>query len=188
MNRGYRNKSLDKTSELVVYEGANMTELAELFQMDRRTLKRKLVGVKQDAVRNGAPVWRVSTVAPYLVKPVFDIEAYIRRMNHAELPPMLTKEFWAGQCAKLAYYEEEGDLWRTEKVIEILNDIFRLVRMTLLLLPDRIEKTSTISPAQRKIVNEQVDGLLEEMRNVIERTMKESGNGNGEEAEDLSDL
>lgn len=189
---GYNNKGPDKQTEAILYQGANISQLSVLFKQDARTIRRKLFNVKADGTRNGTDVWLVDTVAPHLVRPVYDIEQYIRRMHHSELPPHVTKEFWAGQRARQAYEEEQGDLWRTDDVIDAVNEIFRLVRMTLLLMPDQMEKVTTVSPEQRQILNSQVDGVLEEMRNTITRSFgkraEQDGERESQEEEDLEDL
>lgn len=191
---GYNNKGPDKASEAILYQGANLSQLEVLFAQDKRSLRRKLFNVKPDGKRNGTDVWLVSTVAPHLVKPVYDIEQYIRRMHHSELPPRLTSEFWKGQRAKQDYEEEQGDLWRTNDVIDVINELYRLVRMTIILLPDQMDKVTTLDAKQREIVNSQVDGLLEEMRNTITREFGQRVKKDGErkaqqeEDEDLDDL
>lgn len=165
----YNNKGADKRSEAILYSGANISQLCELFRVDNRTVKRKLHDVPPDGKRSGADVWLVHTAAPHLVKPGYDIEQYIRRMNHAELPAMLTKEFWAGQNAKLTYLEKEGELWATDDVIDALNELMRLFRMSAILLPDQLEKVTTLSAQQRELVNEQIDGMLRETQATILR-------------------
>lgn len=211
-DRGYRGISMDKETQEIVYEGANQTQLSRLFRVDKHRVKQRLLHVTPDGKRMGTPIWKVSTAAPYLVKPLFDVENYIRNMNHAELPPHLTKEFWAGQRAKLSLEEDQGERWLTADVMEAIAEILRLVRMSVMLIPDQLEKVTTLTPKQKGLVSEQTDALLDELRKTIIRRFSENPSGqttpevveqkitevenetleieeaDGEETEDYSDL
>lgn len=175
--RGYNNIVDDKETSTIIHEGANQTQLCKLFKTDKRRVKERLLHVPPDGRRTGVPVWKVSTVAPHLVKPLFDVENYLRTMNHADLPPHLTKEFWAGQRSRQSFEEDEGDLWRTTEVVEAVADLLRLVRMTVMLIPDQLEKVTTLSHKQRELVSEQTDGLLDELRQSILRSFSEQRTG-----------
>lgn len=175
--RGYRNIVADKETESIIYEGANQTQLTRLFRADKTRVKARLLHVPPDGRRMGTDVWKIATAAPHLVKPLFDVENYIRTMNYADLPPHLTKEFWAGQRTKQAFEEDEGDLWRTAEVVEAIADLLRLVRMSVMLIPDQLEKVTTLSPKQRDLVASQTDGLLDELRKSVLRSFSEQRTG-----------
>lgn len=176
-DRGYKGIADDKEAKSIIYEGANQTQLTRLFQCDKARVKQRLLHVKPDGRRMGTDVWKVATAAPYLVKPLFDVENYIRNMNHADLPPHLSKEYWAGQRTKLAFQEEQGDLWPTADVLDTVTDLLRLVRMSVMLIPDQLEKVTTLSPKQRELVATQTDDLLNELRETIIRNFSERRTG-----------
>ena len=82
--------SLDEESRAMLYEGCNLSQLGILFRMDHRVLVEKLHGVSPSSKRGNANIYRVDEVAPHLVKPIYDIETYIKRMHHNELPKTLS--------------------------------------------------------------------------------------------------
>ena len=177
---------LDEASKAMIFDGMNLSQLGVCFRMDHRVLQEKLHGVKPSGMRNGAATWQVHEVAPYLVKPIYDIEEYIKRMNHADLPKHLTKEFWAGLRSKQEYELKAGDLWPTAKVVQEVGDLLKLVKMSVLLMGDTVERSTELTERQRNIIKSLTDGMLKELhRTVLERfTHKEAADGNPTPAED----
>jgi hypothetical protein len=102
----------------------------------------------------------VHDVAPYLVRPAYDIEEYIKRMNHTELPKMLSKEFWAGQRSRQEFLLKEGDLWPTAKVVENAGEVLKIVKMSARLMLDAVERQTELSERQRGIIKSLTDGML----------------------------
>jgi hypothetical protein len=129
--------------------------------------------------RRNFPIWQIRDVAPYLVRPAGDIEEHIRRMRPNDLPSLLSKEFWNGQRSKLRYLEEVGQLWRTDKVVEALSVVMKTVRMNLLLLPDALERKTTLSDTQREEVRQAIDGTLEELRDALTSQFEDDDEGPG---------
>ena len=145
--------------------------LFELRADGRNELQKveKLHGVKPCGHRGNAQIYSVAEVAPYLVKPMYDIENYIRKMHHNDLPKMLTKEFWAGQRSKQEYLLREGDLWPTDSVIEKVSELFKLIKMQARLGVDAVERQTELTPRQRSIMRGIFDGMLRDLHdNVIE--------------------
>lgn len=162
-------KPVDEESSAIMHRGANLSQLGKLFRMDHRVLVEKLQDVPPSGEYRGHPVYFVHEVAPYLVKPIYDIETYMRRMHHNELPKLLTKEFWAGQRSRQEYELKAGDLWPTARVITAVGDLMKLVKMSVRLLADQVNRQSELSPTQRQIIVRQGDSLLEELhQNVIQ--------------------
>lgn len=165
----------DEESKGILYDGANLSQLGVLFRMDHRVLVEKLHGVPPDGTRNRANIWKIDTVAPYLVKPIFEIEAYIKKMNHTELPKMITKEFWAGQRSRQEYELKAGDLWPTAKVVENVGEVLKIFKMSARLFVDAVDRQSELSEKQRKIIRNLTDGMLMEChQTVVDRFKKES--------------
>lgn len=159
--------SLDAESRAMLYEGCNLSQLSILFRMDHRPLVEKLHGVEPSSKRGNAAIYLVHEVAPYLVKPLYDIEAYIKRMNHNELPKHLTKEFWAGLRSKQEYELRDGDLWPTEKVIEHVGELFKLIKMQSRLAADAVDRQTELTPRQRSIVRGIFDGLMRDLHTAV---------------------
>lgn len=147
-----------------MYGGVTLADMEVLFRMDRRTIERRLGGVKPNGKRGKAPTYFVHEVAPYLVKPVGDFHAFMKRANPSDCPPILFKEYWNGQRAKAAFEENNGDLWRTEKVVHILSEVFKNLRTALLLVPDELDRTTTLSEVQREHLMVQIHKALGDLR------------------------
>ncbi|QHJ72788.1 putative terminase small subunit [Proteus phage P16-2532] len=103
-----RSNQLDRESESMIFDGVNITQIAKIFNMERRDVTPKIREVPPCGERGGYPIYKLNEVAPYLVKPLYDVETYIKRMHPNELPKMLSKEFWNGMKAKQDYELREG--------------------------------------------------------------------------------
>lgn len=167
--RARRSNQNDVETESMLFQGANITQIAKLFRMDRRDVTPKILDVAACGTRGGYPIYYIHEVAPHLVKPIYDIETYIKRMNHNDLPKHLSKEFWAGALAKQKFEEEAGDLWRTDKVMEVMGDAFKQLRMSMLLMGDAIERETTFTDKQRQRLQAMVDGALNDLADQLVR-------------------
>lgn len=154
----------DDESRGIIYEGCSLSQLAAIFDLDNRDIARKLHGLSPCGERMGYPIYKLSEAAVYLVPPnKRDIADAIKRMSPKDLPPALTKEFWAGQHARLKFEEDQGDLWRTADVIETLSEVFKTMRMSILLMRDQVERQDELTDRQRDIIQSLIDGVLNEL-------------------------
>lgn len=167
MTRVTRGESLDDESRAIIYEGANLSQIGVIFGMDHRDIVRKIHGVKPIGKRGQAQIYAIKDVAPFLVKPGYDIERYIRTMHHHDLPKMLTKEFWAGMRAKQEYQIREGDLWPTSKVVENVGELLKIIKMQCRLSSDAVERQTELSDRQRQIIVGIMDGMLHSLNLAI---------------------
>lgn len=165
--RQRRSNAPDQETEAMIYQGANITQLGKLFRMERRDITPKIMDVPPVGERGGYPIYAVHEVAPYLVKPLYDVETYLRRMNFKDLPKELSKEFWNGQRAKQDFDIKAGNLWETEKVIELMGEALKTLRMAMLLIPDTVARQAGLSESQRKVVQECVDSTLNDLANLL---------------------
>jgi hypothetical protein len=157
----------------MLFDGLNLSQLGVAFRMDHRVLVEKLKDCPSTGTRNGFPTWQIHEAAPHLVRPIYDIEAYIKRMNHADLPKHLTKEFWAGLKSKQDYELRAGDLWPTSKVVESVGELFKLVRMSALLATDTLERQVELTEPQRAIVKNLMDGMLNDLHRAVQEKFQE---------------
>jgi hypothetical protein len=141
-----------------------MSQLAQLFRTDAKTLPRRLRRLQPVATRRGTNVYSIRDAAGYLVKPSYSVEHYIRNMHFSDLPVGLQKEFWAGLKSRQSYELQAGDLWPTAQVVEALAEAFKEARMTILLFPETVERETGVTDPQRKVLRRLVDGLIEELR------------------------
>jgi len=163
-----RTEATDETTRAILYDGANLSQLGMLFRMDHRSIVAKIHKIKPIGVRNGVDIYAVHEVAPYLVRPAYDIETYIKGMNHADLPKMVTKEFWAGMRSRQAYEKEAGDLWPTARVVEVLGGIMKSFKMATRLMVDSMERQTSLSPHVRNMIRQAGDGMLNELYRTIQ--------------------
>ncbi len=163
---------VDDETKAIIFEGLNMTQLSKLFHLDYGTVTEKIFksGVKPVGRRMGGDIYNFIDVAPYLIKPIFDVETYIKRMDHRELPKQLTKEFWAGLRSKQDYEEKAGLLWRTETVVERVGELMKLIKMSTLLMLDGVERQTELSDRQRNIIKGLSEGMLTDLMNRIQTT------------------
>jgi hypothetical protein len=152
----------------MIYDGVNMSQMSTIFGIDHRVLDQKIHGIPPCGTRNGVNIWQIKDVVPALWKPSAEqVEKHLRTMNHADLPKMLTKEFWAGQRSRQEFETRNRDLWPTVEIVSAVGELFKLIKMNLLLAPDSIEREVEVSDAQRKIFKRVVDGTLKDIHRMI---------------------
>lgn len=192
--RTRRGKAPDHESEAIIYQGANMSQLARLFGLDNRTVAAKLFELPPSGERNGYDYWSIKEAAPYLCEVKIDLDDanrladYIRKLNHTNLPKMLTKEFWAAMLNKQRYEENAGELWRTDKVLEVVSDLVKTVRTPLILARDTVAAQSELTPRQQQVLNAIIDGILEELHDAVEKQFSEQYETQNTEAGEEEDL
>lgn len=188
---GHRQSNIDEQSQIAIYHGLNMSQMAKLFEMDRRDLIEKLErhSIKPSGKNGGHPIYKLKDVMPVIVKPLYDIEEYLKKMHHNDLPKHLTKEFWAGLRSRQEYELKAGNLWPTERVVSEVGELFKLVKMSALLTCDTVERQVELSEEQRKIINDIMHGMLRDLnKTIIEKfSTKEPSNVEDEEPQDVSD-
>lgn len=166
--RNRRSNAPDADTEAMIFQGCNVTQLAKLFRMERRDITPKIMDIPPAGERGGYPIYAVHEVAPYLVKPLYDVETYLRRMNFKDLPKELSKEFWNGQRAKQEFDLRAGNLWPTEKVVEAFGEAVKTLRMSLLLVPDTLSRQAGLSESQRNVVQASIDSTLNDLARLLE--------------------
>lgn len=162
-------KGLDAESSVMVYQGLNLSQMTQIFECDRRDLTQKIeaAGIKPCGMSGGYAIYKLKDVMPVVVKPVYDVESYLRNMHPNELPKHLAKEFWAGQRSKQEYELKAGNLWPTEKVVSEVGELFKLVKMSALLAMDTVERQVELTEEQRSIIKRLMDGMLIDLHRTI---------------------
>lgn len=108
-------------------------------------------------------------------------------MHHDEIPPLLHKNYWQGKRERQKFEEEEGRLVDVFEAAELIAKAFQNARMSILLMPDAIERESVLTDEHRVALKKLVDGVLEELRkNLIEAfaTPEEFDHGASEASDD----
>lgn len=166
-------KRLDRESKLILHQGASLGHLALMFEMDKRTVSKKLTagGVEPCGERAGFPIYKVKDAAPYLVPPKGDFEEAIKNMHHEDIPPLLHKNYWQGKRERQRFEEENGLLVNVHQTAETVATVFKAARMSILLMPDAIEREFALTDEQREAMKRLVDGTLEEVRKRLVETI-----------------
>lgn len=176
--------NLDSESRAMIYGGASIVQLAEIFGIRSPDVARRLGDLTPIGLgRQGNPLYRISEAAARLIKiPVTPelITAHLRRMNPKELPPLLSKLFWDAMKVRRQYEEQAGELWLTTEVLQTASEAFQSLRMSLLLIPDQLRDETAISEAHILIVQNVIDSALEQARDrLVDDLRKLSGSGPG---------
>jgi hypothetical protein len=161
-------QNLDAESRAIIYQGASVNQLAEIFRLKTPDVARRLGDLKPvGAGRQNNPIYNLAEAAARLVKIQVSpelLDRYMRTINHAHLPPLVAKAYWDGKIAREKYREQANELWNTEDVIRVASDVFQSLRMSLMLIPDVLRDESNLSEGQFKTVQKIVDDALEAAR------------------------
>lgn len=154
------------SNSILVNKGATQAELGEMFGIHHREVRSRLAPLDPCGKRGQFALYSVKDAARLLVDP-FDEEETVERilrMNHTQLPKMLSKEFWQGQRLKQQVEREAGDLWPTTQVVELAGEAFKTLRLSLMLMADTVEREAGLSEKQRSMILALVDATLTDMR------------------------
>jgi hypothetical protein len=172
--RGRPPTAKDEVTSLLLATGqATMAQIAQLFNTDAKTLPKRMKGVVPKGKRSGYTVYDIAEAASMIVRPGYEIEDFIRQMSPQELSPLLTKEFWNGQNARLNFEKNMGMHWPTEDVVAAFGELVNVVRMTALLVADDVERESGLTDAQRLIIRRIMDAMVTTLRQNIEEKFKD---------------
>lgn len=142
--------------------GFSINQLAQLYNLDRRTVTERLREVDPNGERSGHPVYRMKDAAPLLC------EGYVKHETLKEMAKAkgsaAEKDYWDARLKQQKYLENNGDLWRTSKVIDILGKVFKTVRENVVVFIDSLEHEADLPPKQIAKVKAFGDHLLTETR------------------------
>lgn len=152
--------------------------LEQLFDIDRATLVRRLEGAQSHRVERGQGntqyhIYDLQEVVQRLAAMDDDaLVEVITKMRPEDVPVKLQKDFWAAMSSRRKYVEEGGDLWRTERVLEVFTALLKIVRQQIVLFENNLDQQDALSPVQRKIVVGLADGLLDSMYRAAQEQFK----------------
>jgi hypothetical protein len=153
-------------NELLVM-GGTISDLAALFGIDRKEVRLRIGDIPPRSKRGSYDVWRVRDVAPRLAKIDEDMTEMVRRVlatHHTDLPKMLSKEFWYGQNQRLKYLQSVGELWDTAAVVDLCGEVFKTLRLSLMLSADAVGRESSLTLKQRHTIETMMHAALEDAR------------------------
>lgn len=173
-----RGEYRDPEKNAVLFHGATVTDLANIFGGSQTDVQRKIAGRVSPVTAPGVtPVrYSIRDAAPHLVPQVIDaaaLERAIARMSPAKLPPALSDTFWKAQKARLEYQERAGELWKTERVVEVLADAFKPAAMAVKMFKDNLAQEHVLTPEQAEHVVRMSDSLLAAMHGALVERFKD---------------
>lgn len=155
-------------------QGLPVSTLARLFRLERDTIRRKIADLKPIGERKGVPLYNIADVAERVVTPKVDLEAYLKKLRPQDMPQAIQKSFWDAQNGRLKFMQDAGHLWRTERVQQTIAELFKIVRQRTLLFADTVERQTSLTEDQRRVIQAMADGLLDDMHAAIVENFKNS--------------
>lgn len=150
-----------------VQHGVTVGLLAEIFDMDPRTVRKKLQDCAPISKRKAGHIYDLKAAAQYLVRPVFNVEKYMKTMKATDLPAHMQDQYWSAMRKRQQWEAEAGHLWRTESVLEVLGDVFKTIKFSIQLWPDTVERARGLTPEQREILVGMGDALQNELHDKL---------------------
>lgn len=151
--------------------GATIAALAQIFAKDDKSVQQAIARNTVPAIiaEDGRELYPIRAVAPYLidVSKAIDIEAMLKSVSLKKLPPELSKNFWEAANARKKHLEDNGELWRTDAVMEVFVDVFKALRQSITQFTDTVADRTEITEKQRQMLLELGDGLLASMRETL---------------------
>ena len=156
-----------------VNQGVTVSWLAQAFGLNPVQVKERLRKCPPLQRLRAGYLYDFRTAAPYLVKPMFDVKEHIKAMRPEDLPTKLQEKYWSALMRRIKYEERAGMLWRTEKVLTVLGEVFQTIKFSLQLWADNLERATGITSEQRDCLRGMVDGLQDELYSRLKDLEKE---------------
>lgn len=157
--------------------GVTVSWLSQVFGMDPKTVKAKLADCPPLHRRKAGYVYHLPTACRYLIPPAISAENYIKTMKPSDLPASFQQSFWDAALKRQKWEENAGQLWRTEKVREVLGQTFQTIKFTVQLWADTLERETGLSVEQRALLTKMVDSLQEEIYEALVNQAKAGRTG-----------
>ncbi len=159
---------LDSRDSHKIASGVPIPWLVRVFRMPRQKLERALLNCPILRTTNsGTPVYDVKTAARYLIDMTPQMEAYLQTIKAADLPEKLRETYWNAKIKEAKYRVMAGELWPTQAVMDVLGETFKTIKKTTQLWADTIGETSELSDAQRALIIQLVDRLLDDTHQAL---------------------
>jgi hypothetical protein len=160
--------NLDPESQAMLYQGCSTSQLALIFRLKTPDVAKRLGDLRPVGVgRQNNPLYDLAEAAARLVKIEITqdmIDRYMRSINHAHLPPMVSKAYWDGKQQRERYREQANELWNTVDIIRVSSEALQSLRMSIILIPDVLKDEADLNERQFRAVQRIVDEALEDAR------------------------
>jgi hypothetical protein len=187
--------NLDVESRAIIFMGASVNQLGAIFRTKPDRIQRLLGDLRSVGTgRQGNPLYDLAEAAARIVPPEITPEAidnYMRHVNHAHLPAMISKHYWDGKRARDRYLETVNELWFTDDIVRVASDSFQTLRTQLMLVPDRLRADGRLNDEQFRAVQRTIDDQIEELGARLVTALGKPGRdplGPGSEDQDEGDI
>jgi hypothetical protein len=165
-----------------IVAGLSIGDLSAAFRISRFVLTGAIASLQPVGRRHKSPLYAIADVAPLIVKPIVEVESYIKGLKPKDLPPSLQKAFWDAQEARQSYEEKAGNLWHTHRVQSVIGNLVMIVRQRLVLATDQIDRMAPLTEEQRRLVQGSFDQVLSDLQKAVTEAFKDySGAGDRQE-------
>lgn len=152
--------------EAIFAKGVSINFLCKVFRMAPATVREKLARCTPipgtgDSGEGKQRNYRydLADAAAHLVMPKLTPEQVLNAVKTSDLPASFQQQFWNAQLRRQEWEERAKDLWRTEKVRDVLGSTFQTMKFTMQLWLDVVEREKGLTDPQREILQRLVDGL-----------------------------
>lgn len=141
-----------------------LSQLGDMFDLHRHTVKKRLSGVKPDGLLRGNPAYTIKVAAGYLVDAhvLDDTERDPDRMDPAD-----AKDYWEAKIKEQRFTEAEGDLWRSDEVLEALSGFSKKISMAMRGIPDILERRTGLDAKQMVLVEDIIRAAMTDMHTSV---------------------
>ena len=101
----------------------------------------------------------------------------MRSIKKGDLPPSMQQTFWSAKLAEQKWLENADQLWRTEKVREVLGDTFQALKFAIQLWPDMVRGEVGLNDQQQDVLMRMGDKLQGELYDALVTQMQNQGQG-----------
>lgn len=163
-------------------KGVTVAWLSQVFDIPIPIVKTKLrfcppMSVRRRGTKMLTTFYSVKEAAAYLVTPAFSTADYLRAVKRGELPPALQQQIWDALLKRQKWEENAGQLWRTEKVREVLGGTFQTIKFTIQLWADTVERETELNQSQRNAIIRMADALQKEIYDALVAQQSENATG-----------
>mgnify|MGYP000891390014 CR=1 FL=1 len=174
-----RRQARDTSGPMVedMLKGVTVSWLAQVFNMDPKTVKQKLADCPPLHKRKAGYVYHLPTACRYLIPPAISAEQYIKNLKPSELPAAFQQTFWDAALKRQKWEENAGQLWRTSRVRDVLGSTFQTIKFTMQLWADTLERQTGLTAEQRLALTRMVDTLQEDIYKALVKQAADSKTG-----------
>lgn len=159
--------TLDGLDLGLVAGGVSAAWLGHVFGHDKNTIKKKLAKCPVAGKNRGTPLYLIKEAAAWLVPPKVDVMTYIRGLRPVDLPPQLNDAYWSAMRKRQLVLLEAGDLWQTADVLQVLGEAALMMKDTVTLWVDEMDRVHGLTDKQREMLTRMSDGLLHEVHDKL---------------------